>query len=108
EPSTASRVAATVRAWVKVMPSSLYGSPAGLSAENCRPRFSTARAPALYSPCPEGPEPRAAPVPTSRNRPTVWSTIESKVRRGERLSPEEGVYLVAEAPLLELGSLAHQ
>jgi cyclic dehypoxanthinyl futalosine synthase len=38
----------------------------------------------------------------------VWSTIESKVRRGERLSPEEGVHLVAEAPLLELGSLAHE
>ena len=38
----------------------------------------------------------------------MWSTIEAKVRRGERLSPEEGVCLLAEAPLLELGSLAHE
>jgi cyclic dehypoxanthinyl futalosine synthase len=36
----------------------------------------------------------------------VWSTIESKVRRGERLSREEGVHLLSEAPLLELGALA--
>jgi dehypoxanthine futalosine cyclase len=38
----------------------------------------------------------------------VWSTIEAKVRRGERLSPEEGVHLLSEAPLLELGSLAQE
>jgi dehypoxanthine futalosine cyclase len=38
----------------------------------------------------------------------VWSTIEDKVRGGERLSSAEGVYLLTEAPLLELGSLAHE
>jgi cyclic dehypoxanthinyl futalosine synthase len=38
----------------------------------------------------------------------VWSTIESKVRGGERLTTVEGVYLMAEAPLLELGSLAQE
>jgi dehypoxanthine futalosine cyclase len=38
----------------------------------------------------------------------LWSTIEAKVRRGERLSPPEGVYLLSEVPLLELGSLAHE
>ena len=38
----------------------------------------------------------------------MWSTIESKVRRGERLSPEEGVHLLAEAPLLELGERAQE
>jgi cyclic dehypoxanthinyl futalosine synthase len=38
----------------------------------------------------------------------MWSTIERKVRNGERLSGEEGVYLLAEAPLLELGALAHE
>jgi dehypoxanthine futalosine cyclase len=38
----------------------------------------------------------------------VWSTIEDKVRRGERLSSTEGVYLLTEAPLLELGTLAHE
>ena len=38
----------------------------------------------------------------------MWSTIEAKVRRGERLSTEEGVYLVAEAPLLDLGALAQE
>jgi cyclic dehypoxanthinyl futalosine synthase len=37
---------------------------------------------------------------------SLWSTIESKVRRGERLTPEEGVHLLADAPLLELGALA--
>ncbi len=40
--------------------------------------------------------------------PTVWSTIEQKVRRGERLSPDEGVHLLTEAPLLEMGALAHE
>jgi len=38
----------------------------------------------------------------------VWSTIEDKVLRGERLSREEGVYLLADAPLLDLGALAQQ
>ena len=38
----------------------------------------------------------------------VWSTIEAKVRRGERLSSEEGVYLLSDAPLLELGALAQE
>jgi dehypoxanthine futalosine cyclase len=38
----------------------------------------------------------------------VWSTIEDKVRRGERLSADEGVHLLTEAPLLELGALAHE
>jgi dehypoxanthine futalosine cyclase len=37
---------------------------------------------------------------------STWSTIASKVRAGERLTPEEGVLLLAEAPLLELGALA--
>ncbi len=40
--------------------------------------------------------------------PSLWSTIAAKVRSGERLSSEEGVHLLAEAPLLELGSLAHE
>jgi len=38
----------------------------------------------------------------------VWSTIEKKVLDGGRLTPEEGVYLLAEAPLLELGALAQE
>jgi len=38
----------------------------------------------------------------------VWSTIEDKVRRGERLNTAEGVYLLGEAPLLELASLANE
>ena len=38
----------------------------------------------------------------------MWSTIEAKVRRRERLSPEEGVHLLSEAPLLELGALAQE
>jgi cyclic dehypoxanthinyl futalosine synthase len=38
----------------------------------------------------------------------VWSSIEAKVRRGERLSPDEGVHLLRGAPLLELGSLAQE
>ncbi|HKQ57363.1 MAG TPA: cyclic dehypoxanthinyl futalosine synthase [Candidatus Eisenbacteria bacterium] len=38
----------------------------------------------------------------------MWPTIEDKVRRGERLSTAEGVYLLHQAPLLELGSLAHE
>jgi len=39
---------------------------------------------------------------------TSWSTIESKVRRGERLDPADGAYLLGDAPLLELGALAHE
>ncbi len=39
---------------------------------------------------------------------SAWSGIEDKVRRGERLTPDEGVVLLADAPLLELGSLAHE
>ena len=38
----------------------------------------------------------------------MWSTIESKVRRGERLSPAEGVHLLTAAPLLPLGALAQE
>ena len=38
----------------------------------------------------------------------MWSSIESKVHRGARLSLAEGVHLLSEAPLLELGALAHQ
>ena len=38
----------------------------------------------------------------------MWSTIESKIQRGERLSTEDGVYLLGGAPLLELGALAQQ
>jgi cyclic dehypoxanthinyl futalosine synthase len=38
---------------------------------------------------------------------TSWPQIESKVRRGERLTPEEGVFLLAEAPLTELGAIAN-
>src|SRR5512133_1928064 len=66
------------------------------------PRRSTLRARGVYSP----------PVWVVRSGPqrslAVWSTIEDKVRRGERLSTAEGVYLLAEAPLLELGSLANE
>lgn len=38
----------------------------------------------------------------------MWSKIESKVLNGERLSTEEGVWLLAEAPLLDMGSLAQE
>ena len=38
----------------------------------------------------------------------MWSTIEAKVRRGERLTPNEGVHLLRHAPLLELGALAQE
>jgi dehypoxanthine futalosine cyclase len=38
----------------------------------------------------------------------VWSQIEEKVSRGERLNTAEGVYLMTEAPLLELGGLANE
>jgi cyclic dehypoxanthinyl futalosine synthase len=37
-----------------------------------------------------------------------WSGIESKVGRGERLTPDEGARLLTDAPLLELGALAQQ
>jgi cyclic dehypoxanthinyl futalosine synthase len=38
----------------------------------------------------------------------VWSTIERKVLAGERLTPAEGVHLLTDAPLLDLGALAHE
>ncbi len=38
----------------------------------------------------------------------MWSTIASKAERGERLSVAEGVHLLTDAPLLELGALAHE
>lgn len=38
----------------------------------------------------------------------MWSQIEEKVSRGERLTTAEGVYLMTEAPLLELGALANE
>jgi dehypoxanthine futalosine cyclase len=38
----------------------------------------------------------------------VWSQIEEKVSQGARLTTAEGVYLVTEAPLLELGGLANE
>jgi len=38
----------------------------------------------------------------------VWSKIESKVLSGERLSTAEGVWLLSEAPLLDMGSLAQE
>lgn len=38
----------------------------------------------------------------------MWSRIEDKVSRGERLTTAEGVYLLTEAPLLELGALANE
>jgi len=38
----------------------------------------------------------------------MWTTIERKILAGERLSPEEGVHLLSDAPLLEMGSLAHE
>lgn len=38
----------------------------------------------------------------------AWKTIEAKVRKGERLSSEEGLVLLSEdAPLLELGALSN-
>jgi cyclic dehypoxanthinyl futalosine synthase len=38
----------------------------------------------------------------------LWTEIERKIQAGERLTPDEGVYLLSEAPLLEMGSLAHE
>jgi cyclic dehypoxanthinyl futalosine synthase len=38
----------------------------------------------------------------------LWSSIETKVARGERLTAAEGVYLLSRAPLLELGALAQE
>ncbi len=38
----------------------------------------------------------------------MWSTIESKVRRGERLTSAEGVQLLTETPLPDLGALAQE
>ena len=38
----------------------------------------------------------------------MWSSIERKVRGRERLTPDEGVHLLTQAPLLELGALAQE
>ena len=38
----------------------------------------------------------------------MWSRIEEKVQGGQRLTPEEGVFLLTEAPLLQLGALANE
>ena len=38
----------------------------------------------------------------------MWSQIEDKVSRGERLTTAEGVHLLTDAPLLELGTLASE
>ena len=38
----------------------------------------------------------------------MWSTIAAKIERGERLNTAEGVHLLTDAPLLELGALAHE
>jgi cyclic dehypoxanthinyl futalosine synthase len=38
----------------------------------------------------------------------MWPTIERKVLAGERLSAAEGIHLLSDAPLLELGALAHE
>ena len=38
----------------------------------------------------------------------MWPTIERKILSGERLSAAEGVHLLSEAPLVELGALAHE
>ncbi len=38
----------------------------------------------------------------------MWNRIEDKVLRGERLTSAEGVWLLTDAPLVELGSLANE
>jgi cyclic dehypoxanthinyl futalosine synthase len=38
----------------------------------------------------------------------MWPTIERKILSRERLSAAEGVHLLSEAPLLEMGALAHE
>ena len=38
----------------------------------------------------------------------MWSRIEEKVLGGQRLTPEEGVHLLTDAPLLQLGALANE
>ena len=38
----------------------------------------------------------------------MWSTIEAKILRGERLTSAEGVHLLTDASLLELGTLASE
>ena len=38
----------------------------------------------------------------------MWNRIEDKVARGERLTREDGVYLLTDAPLVELGALANE
>jgi cyclic dehypoxanthinyl futalosine synthase len=37
-----------------------------------------------------------------------WKSIEAKALEGRRLTPEEGVWLLTDAPLVELGALAHE
>ena len=38
----------------------------------------------------------------------MWNRIADKVARGERLTSEEGVFLLTDAPLVELGALANE
>ena len=38
----------------------------------------------------------------------MWSQIEDKLARGERLSTAEGIHLMTDAPLLEMGALANE
>lgn len=38
----------------------------------------------------------------------MWSQIEAKIQRGERLTSDEGVYLLTDAPLTDLGALANE
>jgi cyclic dehypoxanthinyl futalosine synthase len=40
--------------------------------------------------------------------PTAWNRIEDKVALGERLTREDGIYLLTDAPLVELGALANE
>ena len=37
----------------------------------------------------------------------MWPEIESRIERGERLTTPQGVFLLSDAPLLEMGSLAN-
>src|SRR5207344_1369447 len=46
--------------------------------------------------------------PSHRGIPPVWSQLEPKIARGERLSSAEGVALLRDAPLLDLGALADE
>jgi cyclic dehypoxanthinyl futalosine synthase len=47
-------------------------------------------------------------IPTEAAEETMWSAIERKVLAGERLTPAEGVHLLAHGPLLGLGALAQE